>query len=105
MIDENYHYGAQVSSLTASPDMNYDSGTVVVKVTPGEEEGKQPEFTVSPQTDYIKIENKAKTVAADDEENLTLEREHGENTITIEGTIPAGAETVQEWMAVWEREG
>src|SRR5699024_6833395 len=100
--DEHYHYGAQVSALTASPDTDYDAGTVVVKVIPGEEEGVQPKFTVSPQTDYITIENKAKIVVADEEENLTLERVHGENTITIEGTIPAGAEPVQEWMAVWE---
>src|SRR5699024_1327652 len=66
---------------------------------------EKPKFTVSPQTDYIKIINEAKTVSGDEEEDLTLKREHGKNTIRIAGEIPVASETVKEWLAVWEPTG
>lgn len=100
--DEQYYYGAQISALTVSPDKDYDAGTVIVNVRPGSAVGVKPTFSIKPATDYVQIVNKAETVAAGEEADITVEREHGSNTIIINGTIPVGSADVREWMAVWE---
>lgn len=101
--DEHWYYGAQISALTASPDKDFDAGTLTVEVAPGDV-GEQPAITVMPETDYVQVRNHAKTVAEGDED-LTLNRIHGRNTITIDGTIPVSSGNVKEWMAVWEPTG
>ncbi|WP_042224005.1 D-alanyl-D-alanine carboxypeptidase/D-alanyl-D-alanine endopeptidase [Oceanobacillus manasiensis] len=100
--DESFHYGAQISALTASPDQDYDAGSVTLHITPSTEPGEKPLVTVSPDTNYVTIHNRAETSPNDMEEDLTVEREHGSNEITLTGTVPAGAETVKEYMAVWD---
>ncbi|AVQ98841.1 D-alanyl-D-alanine carboxypeptidase/D-alanyl-D-alanine-endopeptidase [Oceanobacillus iheyensis] len=100
--DESFHYGAQISALTASPDEDYDAGSVTLQITADEEPGEKPIITVSPNTNYVTIHNRAETSSNNVEEDLTVEREHGSNEITLTGTIPAGAETVKEYMAVWD---
>ncbi|TFJ94442.1 D-alanyl-D-alanine carboxypeptidase/D-alanyl-D-alanine-endopeptidase [Lentibacillus salicampi] len=102
--DEHWYYGAQISALTASPDEDFDAGTVIVEVAPGDA-GDLPAVAVTPDTTYVQVENNAKTVASSGDEDLTLNRVHGKNTITINGTIPAGSASVKEWMAVWEPTG
>ncbi|UJL47728.1 D-alanyl-D-alanine carboxypeptidase/D-alanyl-D-alanine-endopeptidase [Virgibacillus sp. NKC19-16] len=99
--DEHYYYGSQISALTASPDEDYNSGSVIIEVAPGSEVGEKPFITVSPKTDYIQIQNEATMVGSNQEVKLTIEREHGGNIIIIKGTIPVGAENSQEWISVW----
>ncbi|WP_425283890.1 D-alanyl-D-alanine carboxypeptidase/D-alanyl-D-alanine endopeptidase [Lentibacillus halodurans] len=99
--DEQWYYGAQISALTAAPDEDYDAGTVTIEVIPGEA-GEKPAVMVTPDTSYMQVKNNAATIAGDEEEDLILERVHGGNTITINGTIPAASSSVKEWMAVWE---
>ena len=76
-----------------------------MNVNPSGKAGQEPIVSLDPKTDYVKIVNKAKTVAKDGNKEIFIEREHGTNTIVIEGTIPLEASRVREWMAVWEPSG
>ncbi|PLT30616.1 D-alanyl-D-alanine carboxypeptidase/D-alanyl-D-alanine endopeptidase [Peribacillus deserti] len=103
--DEMEYYGAQVSALTLSPNEDYDAGTVIVNVNSAESAGKAASIELTPKTDYVKIVNKVTTVAEGGTKKVSYERDHGTNTITIEGTIPVKASPVKEWIAVWEPTG
>lgn len=100
--NESAYYGAQVSALTISPDKDFDAGTIIVEVKPGDEVGEEPIVSLTPDTSFVRIENHANTVADGEKKKLTIERKHGKNTIVIEGTIPKGGTVTKEWMAVWE---
>lgn len=101
--DEPYYYSAQVSALTASPDTDYDAGSIIVRVAPGAD-GKAV-VTTEPPTDYVTIANSATTGAAGSRNTISVDRVHGANTITVTGSIPAGSAATTEWMAVWEPTG
>ncbi|MCZ2257778.1 D-alanyl-D-alanine carboxypeptidase/D-alanyl-D-alanine endopeptidase [Sporosarcina sp. G11-34] len=103
--DESYYYGAQVSALTASPNADYDAGSVIVEVNPGDSEGVETKVTLTPQTEYVNIINNTTTVAADKKKTVTIEREHGSNNIIIEGEMPLESTRSREWIAVWEPSG
>lgn len=103
--DEMEYYGAQISALTLSPNEDYDAGTVIVNINGGESAGKAASIELTPKTDYVKIVNNAKTVAEGGTKKVSIVREHGTNTITVEGTIPLKAAPVKKWIAVWEPSG
>jgi serine-type D-Ala-D-Ala carboxypeptidase/endopeptidase (penicillin-binding protein 4) len=103
--DEHTYYGAQVSALTVSPNKDYDAGTVIVDIKPGKRVGQDALLTLLPQTSYVKIINEVKTVSSDGENEITINREHGGNLVTIEGTIPINIKKEREWIAVWEPTG
>lgn len=102
--DESFYTGSQVSALTASPNTDYDSGTVIVEVNPGTE-GEAAKVSIDPYTDYVTIVNKAKTVAKGGKKDISVEREHGTNNIIVEGTIPVAGTVSRTWVAVWEPTG
>lgn len=89
--DETAYYAAQISALTASPDTDYDAGSVIVSVAA---DGDKVKVSTTPETDYLKIVNKA-TVGA--ETDVLIERQHGTNTVVITGTV---ADPYDEWVAV-----
>lgn len=101
--DEQWYYGSQVSALTISPTSDYDTGTVKLTIESGELPGAYPRLRLYPQTNYVKIINRAKTVDyVVEEDDLIIEREHGGNTIVIKGSIFIDSEPREEWIAVWE---
>ncbi|MFJ5762687.1 D-alanyl-D-alanine carboxypeptidase/D-alanyl-D-alanine-endopeptidase [Neobacillus sp. NPDC093182] len=100
--DEQTYYGAQISALTASPTKEYDSGSILLQVKPSSSEGSKAEVTVTPNTDFVKIINQTETVPEDGKKELTFEREHAKNVITITGTLPVKSKPEKEWMGVWE---
>ncbi|MFD1851029.1 D-alanyl-D-alanine carboxypeptidase/D-alanyl-D-alanine-endopeptidase [Oceanobacillus bengalensis] len=100
--DEPYYTGAQVSALTLSPNSDYDTGTVIVEVYPGNETAIDAQIKVIPNTDYVKVINKTETVAAGGSRDISIEREHGTNNIVVEGTIPLDGNMYRSWASVWE---
>ncbi|WP_432418824.1 D-alanyl-D-alanine carboxypeptidase/D-alanyl-D-alanine endopeptidase [Cytobacillus spongiae] len=100
--DEQMYYGAAVSALTASPDQDYDAGTVIVEVSSGAEIGAAPNVLVFPRTSHLTIRNEATTISPESLKDLQIERDHGVNTVRISGTIPLNAKPEKEWIAVWD---
>lgn len=100
--DEYADYGSQISALTISPNKDYDSGTIQIKVAPGRKIGEVAQIRLSHKTNYIKIINQTVTISPDGKTELSIDREHGTNTIIVEGFIPIGAKMKKEWIAVWE---
>jgi serine-type D-Ala-D-Ala carboxypeptidase/endopeptidase (penicillin-binding protein 4) len=100
--DEQAYYGAQISALTISPTKDFDSGSVMIEVLPGNNKGGKAEVKVTPDTNFVKIINQTETVPADGKKEITFEREHAKNTITITGTFPVKSKPEKEWIGVWE---
>lgn len=101
--DEPFSYSAQVSALTASPDTDYDAGAIIVRVAPGTD-GKAVVTTIPP-TDYVTIANTAVTGAAGSANTIGVTREHGSNTFTVTGSIPAGGAASSLYRSVWDPTG
>ncbi|MZD07330.1 D-alanyl-D-alanine carboxypeptidase/D-alanyl-D-alanine-endopeptidase [Streptomyces sp. SID5785] len=103
--DESSYYAAQISALSVAPDTDYDTGTVIVEVAPGRKAGDKPVVKVTPPNRYVHLDVRARTVAADGADGVTVERAHGTNTITVAGSLPVGGDTAKEWVTVWEPTG
>jgi D-alanyl-D-alanine carboxypeptidase/D-alanyl-D-alanine-endopeptidase (penicillin-binding protein 4) len=102
--DEPYYYNAQISALTAAPDTDFDAGSIIVDVAPGAN-GKKAKVTTDPPTSYVKIRSTATTGAPGSDDTISVDREHGSNTFTVTGSIPADGTANSEFMAVWEPTG
>lgn len=96
--DESYYYAAPITALTTSPNSDYDSGTIIVEAK-GEEVGKKPTLTITPELGNLVIENNGQTVEADQENTLTIERQFRANKIVISGNLPVN-KSLKEWVTV-----
>jgi D-alanyl-D-alanine carboxypeptidase/D-alanyl-D-alanine-endopeptidase (penicillin-binding protein 4) len=103
--DEDQYYNAGISALAAAGDTDYDAGTVIVEALPAASAGQPAAVTLTPQTGYVTIVNRSTTVPAGGEDTLSIHREHGTNTIVVDGTVPVGGGSTKEWVAVWEPTG
>jgi D-alanyl-D-alanine carboxypeptidase/D-alanyl-D-alanine-endopeptidase (penicillin-binding protein 4) len=94
--DLMFYYGASVSALT----VNDNAVTFVVKAA---RIGQPPVITIRPQTSYLKIINRAMTVAAAVTEGKTrigVDRPLGTNEVEFFGSIPAGAKDFEVEISV-----
>lgn len=103
--DEHHYYGGQISALTASPNTDFDAGSVIVEVSPGNAVGKSGEIRLIPPNDYVKVLNQVSTVTPDGTSNIKFRRIHGTNIITVVGVIPMKSSRKREYIAVWEPTG
>jgi serine-type D-Ala-D-Ala carboxypeptidase/endopeptidase (penicillin-binding protein 4) len=101
----SFYYSAQISALTVAPNTDYDAGTVIVGATPGATPGARPTVHLTPATDYVRIDNRATTGAPGSTETISVERQHGTNTIVVTGSVPVGGAATQDWASVWEPTG
>ena len=100
--DEDQYYGAQISALTASPNQDYDAGTIILEVKPGKKAGQKATYEMIPKTDVAQVINRVKTVPEGGKKKISFKRSHGTNKITLTGTIPLKAGSSRQWVALWE---
>jgi D-alanyl-D-alanine carboxypeptidase/D-alanyl-D-alanine-endopeptidase (penicillin-binding protein 4) len=98
--DEPYYYNAATSALTVAPDTDYDSGTVIVRTSPGSAVGDPVGVGTQPETGVLDIVNRATTGAAGSANTLSVERQHASDTVLVTGSMPLGASTDSEWVTV-----
>ncbi|GHH76355.1 D-alanyl-D-alanine carboxypeptidase DacC [Streptomyces sulfonofaciens] len=103
--DEASYYTAQISALSLAPDTDYDTGTVIVNVTPGAAAGDRPKATVTPPNRYVHVDVRATTTTAAAGDGIAVDRAHGTNDITVDGSIPVGADPARQWVSVWDPTG
>jgi D-alanyl-D-alanine carboxypeptidase/D-alanyl-D-alanine-endopeptidase (penicillin-binding protein 4) len=95
------YYAAQISALTAAPNRDYDSGTVIVNYKPARV-GKRASLKLTPASaaKYVKIKNSTRTGAKRSSNSLSVRRTPGTNTVTVSGRVPAGRGGGKKWVTV-----
>ena len=97
--DEPFYYSAVTSALTVAPDTDYDSGTVIVRTTPGAV-GSEPSIALQPATSAVEVVNRATTGPAGSGNRLSIERQHASNRVLVTGSIATDAAADTEWVTV-----
>lgn len=100
--DAPYYYAAQISALTLAPDTDYDSGTVIVRTTPGSDPGEPavPQVVPASAAGYVEILNETTTGATGSSSTLSVTRNPGTNEIVLTGRVPAGTSARTTWVTV-----
>lgn len=80
--DMNYYYGAEISALTINDN------TLRVSLRPGGKIGDPCLLNVTPQTRYVTLNNRTRTVAASEKRDITFYRPIEQNVIYVTGTMP-----------------
>ena len=82
--DEAAAYQPQISALC------FNENVVAVTVAPGPKSGAPARVTLTPDTDYVTVQNTALT-APSGEATLAVDRARGQNKILVSGSQPIGA--------------
>ena len=89
--DEALAYASRISSLTISPNDDYDISTVQVKVS-GSKAGATANVQLEPYTSIIPIVNQTKVVKKGAKNTVNITREYGTDRIIVKGNLPAGTQ-------------
>ena len=103
--DEPYYYAAQVSALTVAPDTDYDAGTVIVHAAPAAGPGARAGGHHHPADRVPARSTTGPRRSPTGETTISIEREHGSNTVVVTGQIAVGDEPASDWVTVWEPTG
>ncbi|TDC93873.1 D-alanyl-D-alanine carboxypeptidase/D-alanyl-D-alanine-endopeptidase [Actinomadura sp. 7K507] len=90
--DLQYAYAGQTSALTVSPNDDFDAGSIEISLVPGARKGEPVRAGLTPDTDVVKIDNRAVTGAPGSPSTLEVDRSNGSNTIVVTGSHPAGGQ-------------
>ncbi len=82
--DLQYYYGAEVSALTV------EDNTVDLVFRPGSVVGAPCRITTLPATDYLRFDNRTRTVGRGGARDISIYRPLGENTVVVTGQLPLG---------------
>ena len=97
---------------TSSSGLSFADNTVSVSITPGLRNGSKALYELSPETEYLSVDNSAVTHEVKIKHKgkdtstyipvntIKVTREPGENTITITGSIEKGAPVVHEQLSI-----
>ncbi|MER8185006.1 D-alanyl-D-alanine carboxypeptidase/D-alanyl-D-alanine-endopeptidase [Kitasatospora sp. NPDC094015] len=98
--DQAAYYSPQISALTLTTDEDYDPGTVRLTVTPGSGAGRPATVRVTPAEAPVHVTGQIRTGPAGGERAVDVARRPGGNELVVSGSVPAGAEPGDEWIAV-----
>ncbi|QDU35248.1 D-alanyl-D-alanine carboxypeptidase DacC precursor [Poriferisphaera corsica] len=96
LSDIPYWYAAGSSGL------NIEENTVRIYIAPGKKVGDKPILRIVPDTDYINIVNKAKTVSAGQSTNADVVwRDPESNTVIFSGNVALDKKEYRERASIW----
>lgn len=87
--DEPFYYSAQITALTVNRNV------LLVDVEPGMAVGDLAGVKVGPAPEYISVENRVRTVAADGGTLVRITRRRARNEVVISGRIALGSAAVR----------
>jgi D-alanyl-D-alanine carboxypeptidase/D-alanyl-D-alanine-endopeptidase (penicillin-binding protein 4) len=88
------------SYAAPSSALSYNENAIVIRVSPGAAAGARATVETAPLGHGLTIQNDVTTGAADSTPHLDLARPLGQTTLTITGSIPAGAKPIVRGAAV-----
>jgi len=94
--DMLWGYGAPVSALCIN-DNTFD-----LELRSAEREGALALFSLEPWAGFYKIQNEVRTGPASSEPKLSIAREPGSRTITLQGTLPLNSQPAKRTLAIEE---
>jgi D-alanyl-D-alanine carboxypeptidase/D-alanyl-D-alanine-endopeptidase (penicillin-binding protein 4) len=83
--DFQEYYGAEISALTINDN------TLSLMVTPGDEVGAPCKLSFDPETSYVTVSNRTRTVAKGGRRKIEQYRPVGENVVYLYGEVPIGS--------------